>query len=208
MSPSETLDVEALRAALPKREIVVLEETTSTNDVVFELATRGAERVIVFAEHQTAGRGQQGRRWESAAGNGLCFSLLLKEAIAPNESWRVTRWAAETVATVLNDQFSLGATVKPPNDVYADARKIAGVLLELRALPQAPHAAILGIGVNVNQSVADFPPELLGHAGSIAMLTRQTIDRNAFAIMLLRALLARPSSPAIGGKDAVKFPMA
>lgn len=188
MSPGDELDPETLRAACGGQELVVLEETTSTNDVVFELAAGGAIRAIAFAERQSAGRGQQGKRWESAAGKGLWFSLLLEKTITPDESWRVTRWAAETVAAVLNEQFSLGATVKPPNDVYAGAQKIAGVLLELRARPTLPHAAVLGIGINVNHSAADFPPELLGRAGSVAMLTGRMVDRNALAVSLLRAL--------------------
>lgn len=169
-------------------EIVHLQETTSTNDVVYEMALRGAKRAVVFAEHQTAGRGQHGKRWESAAGKGLWFSLLLSEEIAPNESWRVTTWAAETIAQCLNEQLSLGAKVKPPNDVYVGERKVAGVLLELRAVPRARHAAILGVGLNVNHSLGDFPPELRAGAASLAMLAGREVDRDAIAAALLSRL--------------------
>src|SRR3712207_3418519 len=102
MSAPEPLNAAALRAAFPGEEIAVLAETISTNDVAFEMATNGARRAIVFAEHQTAGRGRHGNRWESAAGKGLWFSILLEEIIVPNESPLVTHWAAETVAAILN----------------------------------------------------------------------------------------------------------
>src|SRR3954464_4970911 len=159
MLPAESrLDAEQLRGALGDcvigREILVLDETTSTNDFVFGLATPGTPQgIVVFAERQTAGRGQRGNRWDSAAGKGLWFSILLRPKIVPNESPRLTSWAAETIATNL----SLDATVKPPNDIYIANRKVAGILLEMRAMT-GEHVGILGIGVNVNHAPEDFPP--------------------------------------------------
>src|SRR3954469_23569947 len=117
------LDAEQLRGAVgdrvSRRESLVLDETTSTNDFVFGLTTPPTpEGIVVFAERQTAGRGQRGKRWDSAAGKGLWFSILLRPKIAPNESPRLTSWAAQTIARTLADDLSLAATVKPPNDIY------------------------------------------------------------------------------------------
>ena len=201
---ADQLDASRLRSAFPDHDIIVLEETTSTNDIVHEIASLGGGSTIVFAERQTAGRGQHGRRWESVAGKGLWFSILLEEKIDPNESANVTRWAADTIAATLNEQFSLGATVKPPNDVYACGKKVAGVLLELRAVPRASHLAVLGLGVNVNHSLTDFPPELRDSAGSIAMLAGAPVDRTALAITLIRQLDRSPS-PATGDRLSAKF---
>ncbi|MDQ6861124.1 MAG: biotin--[acetyl-CoA-carboxylase] ligase [Verrucomicrobiota bacterium] len=187
------LEADALRAALRGRiigrEVLVLDETTSTNDFVFGTATpQTPEGLVVFAERQTAGRGQHGKRWESVAAKGLWFSVLLRPKILPEESPRLTTWAASTIAGTINDQFSLGATVKPPNDVYAGARKVAGVLLEMRAVPHAPHLGILGVGVNVNHAAEDFPDELRKRAGSIALALGHNVDRLQFARALLRNL--------------------
>src|SRR4051794_37607567 len=152
MSPAESrLDAEQLRRALRDcvigHEILVLDETTSTNDFVFGLTTPAApEGIVVFAERQTAGRGQRGNRWDSAAGKGLWFSILLRPKIRPNESPQLTSWAAQMIAGTLADDLSLGATVKPPNDIYIAERKVAGVLLEMRATT-GEHVAILGVGV-------------------------------------------------------------
>jgi BirA family biotin operon repressor/biotin-[acetyl-CoA-carboxylase] ligase len=191
MSADEPLSAERLRAAVSGQlignRIVVREEATSTNDVVWQMSAENAEGLVVFAERQIAGRGQRGNRWESAAGKGLWFSVLLRLKIAAAESPRLTNWAAESVAKTLRDQHSLGAIVKPPNDIYVDDRKVAGVLLEMRAVPTA-HVGILGIGINVNQSADDFSAELQTKAASIAMLTGRIIDRHDLAIAILREL--------------------
>src|SRR3982751_3194247 len=102
MSVPEPLSAETIRAELGDvaigSEIVVLPVVASTNDVVCELAKDNrAEGLVVFAEHQTAGRGQRGNVWESAPGKGLWFSVLLTPAIELPESARLTTWAAQTV---------------------------------------------------------------------------------------------------------------
>jgi BirA family transcriptional regulator, biotin operon repressor / biotin---[acetyl-CoA-carboxylase] ligase len=171
------------------REIIVLEQTGSTNDAILQTANANSkEGLVVFAEHQTAGRGQRGNRWESAAGKGLWFSILLRPKIDLASSPQLTTWAAEAVSSAIQNEFSLTPTIKPPNDVQIDGRKIAGVLVEMRAQEKAAHVAIAGIGVNVNQSREDFPKELQSRAISLAMALGKQIDRQSFAVALLRKL--------------------
>ena len=192
MSPAEPLDAariaDALRGERFGHRVVVLDETGSTNDIVFAMSAEHEEGLVVFAERQTAGRGQHGRRWESAAGKGLWFSVLLRPNLKPNELPRLTSWAAQTIADNLHADLALAAKVKPPNDVYVAERKVAGILLEMRAVPNAAHVGILGIGLNVNQAAEEFPEELRGTAASLAMLAGESVDRHAIAITLLRAL--------------------
>jgi BirA family biotin operon repressor/biotin-[acetyl-CoA-carboxylase] ligase len=187
------LDVNRLRGALGDctigREIVVLAETSSTSDAVLQMTTaETAEGLVVFAEHQTAGRGQRGNRWESAPDKGLWFSFLLRPKIDIDKSARLTTWAAETVAHTIHDQFSIVAQVKPPNDVQIDGRKVAGVLVEMRAQKEARHIAIAGIGINVNHAVENFPAELRNRAISLALALDRQVDREKFAAALLRDL--------------------
>ena len=171
------------------REIIVLGQTGSTNDAILQIANANSkEGLVVFAEHQTAGRGQRGNRWESAAGKGLWFSILLRPKIDLASSPQLTTWAAEAVSGAIQNEFSLTPTIKPPNDVQIDGRKIAGVLVEMRAQEKAAHLAIAGIGVNVNQSREDFPKELQSRAISLAMALGKQIDRQSFAVALLRKL--------------------
>ena len=171
------------------REILVLEQTGSTNDAILQVATPNSkEGVVLFAEHQTAGRGQRGNRWESAAGKGLWFSILLRPKISVSGSGRLTIWAIEGISDVIRTELSLEPAIKLPNDVQIHERKVAGVLVEMRAQEKAPHLAIVGIGINVNQSLQDFPPELRNRAISLAMAMHQPIDRQKFAVAVLQNL--------------------
>jgi BirA family biotin operon repressor/biotin-[acetyl-CoA-carboxylase] ligase len=176
-------------SAVIGREIIVLDQTGSTNDAILQVANANSkEGLVVFAEHQTAGRGQRGNRWESAMGKGLWFSILLRPKIDLASSPRLTAWAAEAISDTIQNEFSVTPTTKLPNDVQIDGRKVAGVLVEMRAREKAPHLAIAGIGVNVNQSGDDFPKELQSRAISLAMALGRQVDRQNFAIALLREL--------------------
>ncbi len=127
------------------------------------------EGFVVFAEHQTAGRGQRGHRWESAPHRGLWFSILLRPQIPIVESARLTNWAAQAIAATIRQETGLEPAIKLPNDVYVEGRKVAGVLVETRAGQGSEWAAVAGIGVNVNQAPEEFPEELRERATSLAM---------------------------------------
>jgi BirA family biotin operon repressor/biotin-[acetyl-CoA-carboxylase] ligase len=187
------LDAARLRGAVDGRiigrAIVVLEETTSTNDSILQMTNPATpEGLVVFAEHQTAGRGQRGNRWESATHKGLWFSILLRPKIQIEESAQLTAWTAESVANTIQEQFSLTANVKPPNDVCVDGRKVAGVLVEMRAQKNAPHLAIAGIGINMNHAPEDFSEEIRSRVTSLALAVNRQVNREEFAIALLRDL--------------------
>jgi BirA family biotin operon repressor/biotin-[acetyl-CoA-carboxylase] ligase len=193
VDPGDRLIAEELRAGLAGcrvgNEIVVAEETRSTNDLAWEAAARGAsEGFVVFAERQTAGRGQYGRQWESAPYRGLWLSVLLRPAVSLRESAQLTSLLAEAVATTIKQETGCAASIKPPNDIYVDGRKVAGVLVEGRTDEHRNYVAVAGIGINVNQTIDDFPEELRGTAGSLAMATGRTIARRELAIALLRNL--------------------
>ena len=206
MSPAEMLDrlvASEMRAVLGSivvgREIIVLDQTSSTNDAIWQLAAPDSkEGLVLFAEDQTAGRGQRGNRWESAAAKGLWFSILLRPRIEIKRSPLLTVWAAETISEAIENELSLKTTIKLPNDVQIDGRKVAGVLVEMRAHEKAPYSAIVGIGINVNQVLEDFPKELQSRATSLAIALGRSakgrirrgeqVDRQTFAIALLRNL--------------------
>src|SRR5256885_3680576 len=113
MYPVEALDrliVNEMRAELGTtvigRQIIVLEQTGSTNDAILRVATANSkEGLVLFAEHQTAGRGQRDNRWESAAGKGLWFSILLQPKIQINNSGRLTIWAIETISDSIRTEL-------------------------------------------------------------------------------------------------------
>ena len=183
----------ALPGAIIGREIIVLERTSSTNDSIARVASADglalkSDGLVLFAEHQTDGRGQRGNRWESAVGKGLWFSILLRPGIQLSDSGRLRIWAIEAISDVIRTRFDLEPAVKLPNDVQLNGRKVSGVLVEMRAQDKAPHLAVVGIGINVNQCPADFPVELQDTAISLAMALGRQVDRQNFALALLRKL--------------------
>lgn len=189
----EPLNAPELQAALAGsvigQKVVVLDQTSSTNDIVLEMSNMTpGEGLVVFAEQQTAGRGQRGNAWESAAALGLWFSILLRPRLQPSESARLTDWAARAVADTIRRIFDLDTVIKAPNDVLLDGKKIAGILVEMRAQKAAPHLAIAGIGLNVNHEAVDFPESLRANAISVAMALGRKVDREPLALSLLRHL--------------------
>jgi len=187
------LDANRLAAALKHepfvRRIVVHRTTGSTNDDARRLAADGApEGTVVLAEHQTEGRGRLGRSWESPAQVGLYLSLLLRPTEPPEGIGRYPIAAAVAVCSACRAFAGESAVLKWPNDVLAHKAKLAGVLCELRHSPSGADL-VLGIGVNVNQTAQDFDASLRETATSLRMLCAGvTVDREAFAAALLRAL--------------------
>jgi BirA family transcriptional regulator, biotin operon repressor / biotin---[acetyl-CoA-carboxylase] ligase len=191
------LIADQLKAEVPDavigREIIVLQETSSTNDAISRIASTDGlpsvpEGLVVFAEHQTHGRGQRDNRWESAAGKGLWFSILLRPKIQLSDSGQLTIWAIEAISDVIRTTLQLQPTVKLPNDIQLYGRKVSGVLVEMRAQDKAPHLAVVGIGVNVNHCADDFPADLRDRAISLGMALGRQVDRQKFAFALLRNL--------------------
>ena len=190
---SDRLAATELRAGLEGlrigNEIVVVEETESTNDLVWKAVERGVpEGFVVFAERQTKGRGQYGRRWESAPYLGLWFSILLRPALTLAQSPKLTVQLAEAVAATIADETGCAATIKWPNDIYVSGRKVAGVLVEGRTASDGSYVAVAGIGINVNQTIEDFPEELREIAGSLATTTGKKFSRSKLAAALLQKL--------------------
>jgi BirA family biotin operon repressor/biotin-[acetyl-CoA-carboxylase] ligase len=199
---SDRLIATELRAGLAGcrmgSELVVVDETESTNDLAWEALARGAgEGFAVFAERQRKGRGQYGRRWESAPYQGLWLSVLLKPALTLAESPSLTAKLAEIVANAIAAETGCVPVIKPPNDVYLSGRKVAGVLVEGRTASDGSYVAVAGIGINVNQTIDDFPEELRVSAGSLAMVTGKRISRTRLAIALLKRLAASCSDGAL-----------
>ncbi len=199
---ADQLIADQLKSELPDvvigREIIVLQQTSSTNDAILQVISPQeaavsvpasvTEGLVVFSEHQTAGRGQRGNRWESAAEKGLWFSILLRPELHLSNSGRLTIWAIEAIADVIRTEWNLEPAIKLPNDVQLFGRKVGGVLVEMRAQDKAAHVAVVGIGININQSREDFPVKLQDQAISIAMAAGRQVDRQKFAKALLRNL--------------------
>jgi BirA family biotin operon repressor/biotin-[acetyl-CoA-carboxylase] ligase len=162
--------------------------TISTNDDAKAGARAGAPHGSVWlADTQTAGRGRQGRRWESPPGENLLFSVLLRIPCAPARvpplSLVVGLAARDAVARALGDDAAV--KVKWPNDVHARGRKVAGILVESSVAGARVESLVVGIGINVHTRA--FPPELAPIATSVA-LEGGAADRAAILVDVLAGL--------------------
>lgn len=171
------------------REIQVFQATTSTNDVVDKLARDGVrEGAIVFSESQSKGRGRLGRSWCSAPGRGIWMSVLLRPRLTPQSVTQLTIAAATALIRAIRRQTGLMADVKWPNDILVNGLKVAGILTELSAELDHVKYVVLGIGVNANQEIADFPSELRAVATSLKLSAGRKINRPELAAQILRDL--------------------
>jgi len=161
----------------------------STNDVALAFGRDGAaEGTVVVADRQTAGRGRVGRTWQSPAGVGIWFSVLLRPNLAPRYAAWLTLFAAVSVATLLRERTELEPRIKWPNDVLVDDKKVCGILTELVAEQDRIEYAVVGIGLNVNQTEDDFNPGLRETASSLRIAAGKRFSRTALLSRLLELL--------------------
>ncbi len=178
-------------------DVDLLPVCASTNAVLLERAEAGAPPgSVVVAATQTAGRGRLGRTWLSAPGDSLTFSLLWR--FAPGTAPAGLSLAVGlAVARALAKLGAGEAALKWPNDLLKDGRKLGGILVEL--VSGAPHAAVIGIGLNLRLPAA-MPEEL--RRQSAALDAAVAPDRLLAAI--LQELLAVLESFAARGFAALR----
>lgn len=187
------LNVSRLRTLLAGKRLGVpleyRETTASTNDDAAALGRQGApEGTTVIADAQTRGRGRRGRTWVSPPNKNLYVSVLLRPPIAP---WLAPQLAIVTGLGALQAvrKWLPGAVLKWPNDVLVGVRKLCGVLTEMTTRDEdAVDFVVVGIGVNVNATEEDFPPELRSIATSLRVELGRTVDRETVAAELLEEL--------------------
>jgi BirA family biotin operon repressor/biotin-[acetyl-CoA-carboxylase] ligase len=137
--------------------IIYLEEVNSTNTYAKENLDNLADRTVIAAKRQTAGRGQFGRRWVDFGAGNLFISIVLK----PSDSFKpeysgITLLAAQALCSVL-EGYGLEPAVKHPNDILINGKKIAGILCETATRGDKFKGLVLGMGVNLNAAAADLP---------------------------------------------------
>lgn len=168
--------------AEPSPSIIRFAAVESTQVVAFQLAAEGAaDRTVVVADHQSAGRGRRGHAWTETPGTSLLASILVRPRVAPSLWPAFSLTTAVAVAEALRKLAGIGARLKWPNDVLVGGRKIAGILVESRAA--AEPLLIVGIGINLAQR--QFPPELGDRATSVTLETGRTVGSDATLEALL-----------------------
>ena len=165
----------------------------STNQTAKQLALEGAAHgTLVLAGHQTAGRGRKGRVFESPAGKGFYLSLVLRVSVPASEALAVTISAAVAVARAVKALCGLELGIKWVNDLYYQGKKVCGILTEAGTSVESGllEWLVVGIGLNLTGTAADWPEELARVAGSLFPGGPAPVSRAALAGAIARELLA------------------
>jgi len=134
------------------RNFYYLEEVESSNTTLLNDKSMDFDGAVLLAEKQTNGRGRKDRKWYSLADQNLTFSILLKRKFKGNQVNIVNFSTSLAVAVTLENLFQLRVSLKWPNDVLVDGKKIAGILLDSVSKGSTIEKVVTGIGLNVNQS--------------------------------------------------------
>jgi len=169
------------------RNIYYEETVDSTQKIAQKLAYEGAEEgTIVLAEEQVGGRGRMNRSWHSPKYKGIWMSVLLRPKIPVMQAPQLTLLAAVAVVQAIEEVTGIEAQIKWPNDVLINGKKVTGILTELQADSDRVHSLIVGIGINVNQQVEDYPEELRQTATSLFIEKKENWNR---AVLIQEILL-------------------
>ncbi|MDY0015346.1 MAG: biotin--[acetyl-CoA-carboxylase] ligase [Bacteroidales bacterium] len=156
--------------------IIYKEELPSTNAYLWKQIAITKEKLkpftLVYTDYQTAGRGQQTNTWESEKGKNLLMSILLYPPVEPSKQFLITEWISLSIADFLINTIGLKeTTIKWPNDIYVNDKKIAGILVEHSLDATNIKYSIAGIGLNMNQ---DIFPVYLPNPTSLKLETQKT----------------------------------
>ena len=168
-SPDKLTEVELqplLKTHKIGRTIYHFDNIDSTNIKAKELAKSSVpDGSIIIAEEQTLGSGRFNRKWFSPNG-GIWFSLLLKPSVPPSDAPKITQIAGAAVYKTL-ESLNIPSTIKWPNDILINNKKVCGILAEMKCDMEAVHYLILGIGINVNLDKSDFDDSIKETATSL-----------------------------------------
>lgn len=199
------VEFENLRKTLAKRgifeEIHILESVESTNTFLLKRREDGIRTAIAVADDQTSGRGRMGRHWFSPPGKNLSLSLLLPLNVSPAMSPAVTLVSGLSVAVAIQKRYGVPCLVKWPNDVYLGGKKLCGILTEMIAEFDSTRSVVIGIGVNVNSLIAEFPPDMRDAVISLKEYMGKDIMRSDVGASIVKTMLENLGRFQLGGLD-------
>ena len=175
--------------------IILVETVDSTNTCLKKLAHNEVleEGTIIVTHNQTAGKGQRGNSWESETGKNITCSALLFPSFLPAQRYFLLSEAVSLGVKETLDTYIDGVTVKWPNDIYHNERKIAGILIENELMGNVLKMSIVGIGVNINQEhfLSDAPnpvslKQITGHDYNSETILKELIKNILYRYQQLK----------------------
>ncbi|UTR08491.1 biotin--[acetyl-CoA-carboxylase] ligase [Alkalihalobacillus sp. LMS6] len=160
------------------KTVFAYDSVESTQPLAHQVATnKGDEGTLIVANEQTQGRGRLGRKWLVGEGQTISMSLILRPTIPIAQTPQLTLVAAVAVVRAIEKVTGIDCEIKWPNDLLVKGKKLVGILTEMAADPDQLHYVIVGMGINCQQSGADFHEDVKGIATSIYQETGKTVHR-------------------------------
>ncbi|HQM77202.1 MAG TPA: biotin--[acetyl-CoA-carboxylase] ligase [Syntrophorhabdaceae bacterium] len=172
------------------KEIIYKETIDSTNTYAFKLALTGKpeEGTCVVAESQKSGKGRLNRTWFSPAYQNIYLSVILRPPVHPSKVYPITFLSSLAVYDTVKDLTGLPPTLKWPNDVLINGKKVCGTLLEISTEADMVSFVIIGIGFNINMDAQHTDESIKDKATSLYMETDKTYNRTYVCAVLLSML--------------------
>jgi len=160
------------------KSFIYLEKTESTQVIGHQFVHDKPHGTTIVAEGQTSGRGRMLREWNSVSGKGIWTTIILKPEVMPYQAPQFTLVAAVAVTNAIKSLYpAIPVEIKWPNDILINGKKCTGILTEMVAESDRIHGLLIGIGINVNQQLDDFPEELRSIATSLSIEANCHINR-------------------------------
>ena len=194
LPPERRLDVERIRALLTTesigRELHYSVQTTSTMDDARRLAEAGAPHgTVIVADEQTAGRGTKGRVWVSPPGQSIHTTIIVRPSV--DELRRLSIISPVAATDCILAETTLSPSIKWPNDIQIEHRKLGGILIEADWRDGGPVHALIGIGINVNFDPAPWARQIDRPATSLMIELGRRQQREPVLAALLNAFEQR-----------------
>jgi BirA family biotin operon repressor/biotin-[acetyl-CoA-carboxylase] ligase len=171
-----------------KHAVIIYREIASTNIIASEMAAAGAPSgTIVTSAFQSAGMGRLRRAWISPPGRSLLFSMILRPRVDASLTPLLTLLCAVALSETIRETTDREAGVKWPNDVLMRGRKVSGILARSGLRGEAASYVVMGVGLNVNQTEDELPPDCRDISTSLRIETGRRVSRAE----LLRRFVAR-----------------
>ena len=175
-----------LRTKIFGQNIEYYQRLDSTNKEAWELidSNEAHHGMVIITDNQLAGRGRNGNSWFMSPSKGLAFSIILTQKIPLDKAKLIPIGASVSIAKALNNR-GCSSELKWPNDIHLDGKKCGGILCESRVSEGFVRSMVIGIGLNINENINDFPSSLVNHATSYAIETGNSIQRELVCAIIL-----------------------
>jgi BirA family biotin operon repressor/biotin-[acetyl-CoA-carboxylase] ligase len=189
---------------MSKYSIVTIEEVHSTNSYALEYLSSFEDRTVLFASHQTSGRGRYDRKWITDGTENVYMSFVLKPVEKNNYPFpNLTQYLSVCVCRVLEKNFDIQSNIKWPNDILVNGAKISGILAETGMEKNQITAVVLGLGLNVNLKQETIN-SIDQKATSISVLKNRNYNPDEIVRMICDEFFANYEQFVSGGFEYIK----